>query len=104
MLTYILSHRWHCLAVSDVRAVWVCLCRDRLELEANSLPQSGHFCLADLVFGVDASKHLIFSSGIIRSELSDMAGEDGEYVDEHSDEEGDKAGEDDLEEKLKSKG
>ena len=104
MLTYILSHRWHCLAVSDVRAVWVCLCRDRLELEANSLPQSGHFFLVDLASVFSFAKHLIFSSGIIRSELSDKAGDDGEYVDEHSDAEGDKAGEDDLEEKLKSKG
>ena len=84
--------------------MWVCLCRDRLELEANSLPQSGHFFWADFPFGVDASKHLILRSGIIRSELSDKAGDDGEYVDEHSDAEGDKAGEDDLEEKLKSKG
>ena len=38
------------------------------------------------------------------SELSETAGEDGEYVDERSDDEGEKAGEDDLEEKLKSKG
>ena len=103
MLTYILSHRWHCLAVSNVRAVWVCLCRDRLELEANSLPQSGHFLWVDLAFGVASAKHLIFSSGMLRSELSDMDGEEGEYADEHSDDEGDKAGEDDLEEKLKSK-
>ena len=104
MLTYILSHRWHCLAVSDVRAVWVCLCRDRLELEANNLQQSGHFVCADLNFSVASAKHLIFSSGMIRSELSDIAGDDGEYDDEYSDDEGDKAGEDDLEEKLKSKG
>ena len=51
--------------------------------------------------GASSSKHLIFSSGISKSELSDI---DGEYVEEHSDEEGDSAGEDDLEEKLKSKG
>ena len=78
MLTYILSHRWHCLAVSDVRAVWVCLCLDRLELEANSLPQSGHFLLADLVLRVASSKLLIFSLGMMRSKLSEIAGDDGE--------------------------
>ena len=82
-------------------AVCVCLCLDRLELEANNFPQSGHFFLPDLDFGVPSSKHFIFTSGISRSELSDI---DGEYVEEHSDDDGDNAGEDDLEEKLKSKG
>ena len=82
----------------------VCLCLDRLELEANSFPQSGHFFFADLLLRVPSSKHFIFKSEIIRSELSDGEGEDGEYVDEHSDDEGDKAGEDDLEEQLRSKG
>ena len=82
-------------------AVCVCLCLDRLELEANSFPQSGHFFFPDLDFGVPSSKHFILTSGIFRSELSDI---DGEYVEEHSDDDGDSAGEDDLEEKLKSKG
>ena len=81
-------------------AVCVCLCLDRLELEANSFPQSGHFFLPDLDFGVPCSKHFIFTSGISRSELSDI---DGEYVEEHSDDDEDKAGEDDLEAKNKEK-
>ena len=76
-------------------AVCVCLCLDRLELEANSFPQSGHFFFEVLGFGVPSSKHFIFTSDTSRSELSDI---DGEYVEEHSDDDGDNAGEDDLEE------
>ena len=73
MLTYILSHRWHCLAVSDVRAVWVCLCLDRLELEANSLPQSEHFFLADLGFVILCDEE--YSDKYESKELTDIAGE-----------------------------
>ena len=87
MLTYILSHRWHCLAVSDVRAVWVTLCRDRLELEANILPQSGHFCIPNVSF----VKFLTLSEKSSRLE---------EFSD--SKELSDIEGEDDLDEKLKS--
>ena len=54
------------------------MCLDRLELEANSLPQSGHFFLAYLVFRVASSKHFISISGMTRSELSEIAGEDEE--------------------------
>ena len=54
------------------------MCLDRLELEANSLPQSGHFLLADLVLRVASSKLLIFSLGMMRSKLSEIAGDDGE--------------------------
>ena len=87
MLTYILSHRWHCLAVSDVRAVWVCLCRDRLELVANIFPQSGH-CLSPF-----------------RLVVADKSDWDEEYSDEEDPNElSDIAGEDDLDEALKSSG
>ena len=45
LLTYILLQMWQHLAFSAVRALWVCLCRDRLELVAKCLPHSSHLNL-----------------------------------------------------------
>ena len=44
MLTYSLWQMWQALAVSGESCLWVCLCRDRLELVANCLPHSEHSC------------------------------------------------------------
>ena len=87
VLTYIFLHTGHDLAFSGVSALWVCLCRDRLELEAKCLPHSAHWYL-------DLENTLTSISG---REMSEEAGETGggeaagEYTDDLGDDMGDEA-------------
>ena len=72
MLTYFLLQMWQDLAFSGVRALWVCLCRDKLELEAKCFPHSAHWYLAGVVL-----KFFTSISGRDMSEQKEEAGETG---------------------------
>ena len=71
-------------------SAWICLCLDKLLLEANFFPQSVQHLLFLLLNG-----KLILK---LSRDVSDKAGEDG--AEEHSVDAGDNAGEEDLEEDI----
>ena len=87
LLTYILLQMWQHLAFSAVRALWVCLCRDRLELDAKCLPHSSHsyFDFDWLVF----LKLLMSISGSEMSEAKEVENEGEERGEKVEVEEGD---------------
>ena len=74
---------------------WICLCLERLLLEANIFPQSGQLFVFLVLLGL--------RPGLRLSEKSERAGEAG--AEDSTEAEGDKAGEEALEaERLRSTG
>ena len=99
---------WQALALSEESVLWVCLCLDRLEVEAKSFPHSGHSFFWVLCFFSTGDLLRNISMTNSESSMSEGVGEEDvveEVVDDAGEIEGEQGeieGEQAEEQKLRS--